>query len=84
MNKQEILTHLYDMEHMVEWLKVKHNENGQWDIIQKIYTIISLLNWSSDTYDLQKENLLLLQENKDLKDRLVMCINMLKLAKAMI
>lgn len=84
MNKHEVINHLYDLEHMVENLKVKSNENGQWDIIQKIYTIISLLNWSPDTYDLQKENLLLLQENKDLKDKLEVWINMLKLAKAMI
>ncbi len=35
---------LYDIEVMVENLKVKSIENWQWDIIQRIYDIHSLLS----------------------------------------
>lgn len=44
---QEIKDMLFDLEHMVEKLKVYSTENWQWDIIQHIYNIISKL----DDYD---------------------------------
>lgn len=39
-----IITALYDIEVMVENLKVKSIEHWQWDIIQRIYDIHSLLS----------------------------------------
>jgi len=79
--KSQILIHLHDLEHMVEALKVKANEHWQWDIIQKIYSIISLVNEIWDDYELKKENLKLIEDNMDLRDKLKTAYDTLVLAK---
>jgi len=43
MDSKKIESMLFDIALMVENLKVTSKENGQYDIIQKIYDVISLL-----------------------------------------
>lgn len=86
MNKQEIKNMLFNVETMVENLKVKSTEYWQQAIIQYLYNIkdaIELID-NSENYELQKENLLLISENIQLKKKLELWIDMLKLAKAVI
>ena len=44
MDKEKILTTLFDMENIIEDLDVKSKEDRQWDLIQMIYAIISEIN----------------------------------------